>query len=73
MYEVGHIQTDNKRTTLRSWAALQGEFANDWQWDVSVGYGKSTQRQLRYNEIDVVRERQALNAEMHSSAPPQRP
>jgi len=63
MFEVGHIQTDNKRTTLRSWAALQGEFADDWQWDVSIGYGKSTQRQHRFNEINVVRERQALNAE----------
>ena len=42
---------------------LQGEFAEDWQWDVSVGYGKSTQRQFRFNEIDVVKERQALDAE----------
>ncbi|MDH3547834.1 MAG: TonB-dependent receptor [Gammaproteobacteria bacterium] len=63
MFEVGHIQTDNNRTTLRGWAALQGEFGNDWQWDVSIGYGKSTQTQLRYNEINVVRERQALDAE----------
>ena len=63
MYEVGNIMTDNTRTTLRSWASLQGEFADDWQWDVSIGYGKSSQRQLRMNEIDVVRERQALDAE----------
>ena len=63
MFEVGHITTDNKRTTLRSWAGLQGEFANDWQWDVSIGYGKSRQRQFRANEINVVRERQALDAE----------
>ena len=63
MFEVGHITTDNERTTLRSWAALQGAFANDWQWDVSVGYGKSRQRQFRANEINVVRERQALDAE----------
>jgi outer membrane receptor protein involved in Fe transport len=63
MFEVGHIITDNHRTTLRSWAALQGEFANDWQWDVSLGYGKTRQRQLRLNEIDVVKERQALDAE----------
>ena len=63
MFEVGNIMTDNKRTTLRGWGALQGEFADDWQWDVSIGYGKSTQRQTRFNEINVVRERQALNAE----------
>ncbi|MDH3512655.1 MAG: TonB-dependent receptor, partial [Gammaproteobacteria bacterium] len=63
MFEVGNITTDNKRTTVRSWAALQGAFANDWQWDVSIGYGKSRQRQFRANEINVVRERQALDAE----------
>lgn len=63
MFEVGNIMTDNNRTTLRGWAGLQGEFANEWQWDVSVGYGKSTQHQDRFNEINVVRERQALDAE----------
>ena len=63
MFEVGNIMTDNNRTTLRGWAGLQGEFANDWQWDVSVGYGKTTQHQDRFNEINVVRERQALDAE----------
>ena len=63
MFEVGHITTDNKRTTFRSLFVLQGELANDWLWDASVSYGKSHQKQLRTNEIDVVRERQALNAE----------
>ncbi|NIP17205.1 MAG: TonB-dependent receptor [Xanthomonadales bacterium] len=62
-FEVGNIMTDNHRTTFRSWAGLQGEFANDWQWDVSLGYGKSRQRQLRHNELDVVKEAQALDAE----------
>ena len=41
MFEVGHITTDNKRTTLRGLFTLQGEFADDWQWDASLGYGKS--------------------------------
>jgi len=63
MYEVGHITTDNKRTTLRSLFSLQGEFANEWQWDASISYGKSHQKQLRANEINVVKERQALDAE----------
>ena len=62
-FEVGHITTDNKRTTLRGLFMLQGEFADDWQWDASISYGKSHQKQLRSNEIDVVKERQALNAE----------
>jgi len=63
MIEVGHIVTDNHRTTARSWAALQGSFADDWQWEVSLGYGKSRQRQTRFNEIDVIKERQALDSE----------
>jgi outer membrane receptor protein involved in Fe transport len=62
-FEVGHITTDNKRTTLRGLFTLQGQFDNDWQWDASLGYGKSHQQQLRSNELSVVRTRQALNAE----------
>ena len=62
-FEVGNITTDNKRTTLRGLFILQGEFANDWLWDASVSYGKSHQKQLRSNELDVRRERQALDAE----------
>ncbi|MBU2893356.1 TonB-dependent receptor [Colwellia sp. D2M02] len=62
--EVGNIYTDNERTTIRSWAGLQGTlFDGDWDWDVSVGYGKSTQDQLRGNEIDVFKARYALDAE----------
>jgi outer membrane receptor protein involved in Fe transport len=63
-FEVGHITTDNNRTTLRGLFTLQGEFANEWQWDASISYGKSHQKQLRSNELSVVRTRQALNAEL---------
>jgi outer membrane receptor protein involved in Fe transport len=62
-FEVGHITTDNTRTTLRALFTLQGEFANEWQWDASVSYGKSDQEQLRSNELSVFRTRQALDAE----------
>jgi outer membrane receptor protein involved in Fe transport len=62
-FEVGHISTDNKRTTTRLLATLQGEFANDWQWDASLGWGESKQRQFRANELDVRKTRQALDAE----------
>jgi outer membrane receptor protein involved in Fe transport len=62
-FEVGHISTDNKRTTARFLATLQGEFANDWQWDASLGWGESKQRQFRANELDVRKTRQALDAE----------
>jgi len=63
--EVGNITTDNERTTWRTWAGLQGSvFDNAWDWDVSVGYGNFEQYQVRANEIDVVKEGQALDAEL---------
>ncbi|TMM47962.1 TonB-dependent receptor domain-containing protein [Colwellia ponticola] len=62
--EVGNIYTDNTRHTIRSWAGLQGTaFDGEWDWDVSVGYGKSTQEQIRGNEIDVIKASYALDAE----------
>jgi outer membrane receptor protein involved in Fe transport len=62
MLEVGNITTDNERTTWRSWAGLQGSIDDNWDWDVSFGYGRFEQFQLRSNEIDVLRTRQALDA-----------
>lgn len=62
--EVGNIYTDNTRTTIRTWAGLQGTvFNGDWDWDISVGYGKFTQEQIRGNEIDVIKASYALDAE----------
>jgi len=62
--EVGNITTDNKRTTIRSWAGLQGTMFDDsWDWDLSVGYGKFQQRQTRYNEVYVANVRNALHVE----------
>lgn len=63
-FEVGNVITDNERETIRTSLGLQGSaFDGDWDWDVSVGYGKFKQRQSRLNEIDVVKESQALDAE----------
>jgi outer membrane receptor protein involved in Fe transport len=62
MLEVGNITTDNERTTWRSWAGLQGSIDDNWDWDVSFGYGRFEQFQLRSNEVDVLRTRQALDA-----------
>lgn len=62
--EVGNIATDNVRETLRSWAGLKGTaFDGEWDWDISLGYGRFTQDQIRTNEINVAKARQALNAE----------
>ena len=38
-------------------------FDGNWDWDVSLGYGKFKQEQLRLNEINVFRAANALNAE----------
>ena len=63
MGEVGNITTDNERTTWRTWAGLQGSmFESKWDWDLSVGYGNFEQYQVRSNEIDVLKESQALDA-----------
>lgn len=64
-FEVGNITTDNTRQTIRTWAGLRGSFLKDeWDWDVSVGYGDFDQDQLRSNELNVVRVAQALDAEL---------
>ena len=64
MFEVGQITTDNTRTTFRSWAGLNGKlFKDEWEWEVSLGYGDFEQKQLRLNEIDVFKESYALDAE----------
>ena len=62
--EVGPVTTDNSRETIRSWAGLKGTAFNDeWDWDVSVGYGTFEQKQKRLNELNTVRVRQALASE----------
>lgn len=62
--EVGNINTDNSRKTIRSWAGLQGTvFNNEWDWDISASYGRFTQHQERNNELNTVKLNQALQAE----------
>lgn len=63
-FEVGNVITDNKRDTLRTWLGFQGSaFESEWEWDVSVGYGKFKQRQSRLNELNVFNVQQGLDAE----------
>ena len=62
--EVGNIITDNTRRTIRSWAGLTGTiFDGEWDWDLSVGFGKFEQQQRRFNELYVANVRNALNVE----------
>ena len=61
-FEVGNITTDNERETLRTWVGLRGKVFDDWDWDVSLGYGTFEQTLIRSNELDVRKEAQALDA-----------
>jgi outer membrane receptor protein involved in Fe transport len=61
--EVGQIETENERITVRTWAGLQGTmFDGSWDWDVSVNYGRFRQNQLRRNEINVFNLASGLDA-----------
>ncbi|MCF6457617.1 TonB-dependent receptor [Pseudoalteromonas sp. MMG024] len=62
--EVGQILNKNTRDTLRTWAGARGTIWNDWDWDLSVSYGKFKQEQERSNELFVANVRNALNAEV---------
>src|SRR3546814_13645150 len=48
--EVGLTETDNKRTTIRSWLGARGDAWGDWKWEGTFGYGDFTQDQVRLNE-----------------------
>ncbi|RJE76455.1 TonB-dependent receptor [Pseudoalteromonas sp. MSK9-3] len=61
--EVGDITTRNDRSTIRTWAGLRGYVWSDWEWDVSVSYGRFKQEQTRSNELFVANVTHALNAE----------
>ena len=63
-FEVGNIITDNKRETIRSAMGLRGfVFDDKWDWELSLNLGQFQQEQHRLNELNIVRVRQALDAE----------
>lgn len=62
--EVGLQRTVNERETTRFWSGLRGELASGWQWEASIGYGRYDQKQIRYNEINILNLTQGLNAEV---------
>ncbi|MGO1540899.1 MAG: TonB-dependent receptor domain-containing protein [Luteimonas sp.] len=62
--ELGRTETENKRTTVRSWLGLRGEAWNEyWQWEASLGYGEFNQDQVRRNEINMLALEQGLRTE----------
>lgn len=61
--EVGLTQTENERTTVRSWVGLRGDIWEDWQWETSIGYGHFAQDQVRRNELNLRALEEALETE----------
>lgn len=61
--ELGQERNENNRKTIRSAFGLRGEIFDDWAWEISYGYGRYMQDQTRFNDIDIVALRQALDAE----------
>lgn len=61
--ELGRERNENNRKTIRSAFGLRGDVFDDWSWEISYGYGRYMQDQTRFNDIDIVALRQALDAE----------
>jgi len=67
--ELGTYTIDNQRETWRGWAGFKGEIADNWKWEVSYGYGRFHQDQIRTNLLNYDNLRNALNAEFDPAAP----
>lgn len=61
--EVGQTETENTRTTIRSWLGARGNAWGDWEWEASFGYGDFTQKQVRRNEINLRALEQGIQTE----------
>jgi len=61
--ELGIRVVSNERDTYRSAFGIRGNFADDWRYEVSVGYGRYEQRQVRANNLNVINLRAALDVE----------
>jgi outer membrane receptor protein involved in Fe transport len=60
--EVGEMAIDNKRETWRAWAGFEGTLFGDWNWDVTYGFGRFEQNQVRTNGVNFQHVQSALNA-----------
>ena len=68
--ELGPEYRQIDRTTQRVWAGLAGETA-DWTWDVTAGYGRYDQAQLRSGEVNYAHLQEALDIEPAPGMPGQ--
>lgn len=67
--ELGTYTIDNQRETWRGWAGFKGKIADNWKWELSYGYGRFHQDQIRTNLLNYDNLRLALNAEFDPAAP----
>lgn len=61
--ELGEREILNSRDTLRIWAGFNGTLFDDWFYEVSYSYGDFRQNQLRTNGVNLLKLKNALNAE----------
>ncbi|WP_033074411.1 TonB-dependent receptor [Sphingopyxis sp. MWB1] len=66
--EMGTYTIANDRQTWRGWTGLKGE-AGNWNWEISYGYGRFHQDQIRTNLLNYDKLKKALNAEFDPAAP----
>jgi outer membrane receptor protein involved in Fe transport len=67
--ELGDYQILNDRQTWRGWAGLRGKIGDNWNWELSYGYGRFHQQQDRINVLNFQNLQYALNAEYDPAAP----
>jgi len=60
--ELGQMAIDNKRETWRAWAGFEGTVFGDWNWDVTYGFGRFEQNQVRTNGVNFQHVQYALDA-----------
>ena len=60
--DIGDLRIYNERTTLRGWAGFQGTVFDNWDWDLTYGYGRYSATQIRYNGMNMANLKEALNA-----------
>ncbi len=68
--EVGQDTRSSDRTTLRSWAGLEGTaFGGGWDWEAYVGFGHFRLEQVRMNDLNFQNVQYALNIEADPASP----
>jgi iron complex outermembrane recepter protein len=62
--EVGNRETFNDRDTLRGWVGARGNLSDAWSYELSYGYGRFEQNQLRTGGVNLRDLRLGLDVEV---------